>query len=99
MLDAEQAIARGRAVEALQALDAGEKLAPLWLLRFTRGVAYESAGHHAEALADFDACTARIGEATAIFLDDSPTFRYVRQLREWQARTRAALGMKPASAP
>jgi hypothetical protein len=36
-------------------------------------------------------CRRRIGETTALFLDDVPTFRYTAVLNEWLSRTTAAL--------
>ena len=60
----------------MDALADARKRADLWLVRFTTGVAYERFNHHVEATSELEACTKRIGEATAVFLDDVPTFRY-----------------------
>jgi tetratricopeptide (TPR) repeat protein len=88
-LEAERAIGLGRPGDAMDALGAATKLADLWLVRFTSGVAYERFGHHVEAAAEFDACLKRIGEATALFLDDEPTFRYTAPLGDWLRRAKA----------
>ena len=72
--------ARSRVVsvgEAMDALAAAKKLADLWLGRLVTGIAYETFGHRVEARDEFDKCAQRLGEASAIFLDDIPTFRYV----------------------
>jgi tetratricopeptide (TPR) repeat protein len=90
ILEAERAIARGRAGEAMDALTASKNLADLWLGHFVSGVAYETFGHRVEARGEFEQCMRRQGEATAVFLDDIPTFRYAAPLREWLQRTREA---------
>jgi tetratricopeptide (TPR) repeat protein len=91
ILEAERAIARGRGPEAMDALAAAKKLADLWLGRFVAGVAYETFGRHVEARAEFEEqCVKRQGEATALFLDDIPTFRYVVPMRQWLQKTRSA---------
>ena len=80
-------------VAAIESITAGLDLADLWLLRFYRGVAYIEAGFAAEALDDFNACFDRRGEASAIFLDDLPTWRYMAELPYWQGRSQLELGM------
>jgi tetratricopeptide (TPR) repeat protein len=90
LLEAERATAKGRAGEAMDALAAAKKLADLWLGRFVGGVAYETFAHHVEARDELQKCSQRLGEASAVFLDDIPTFRYTAALREWQQRVAAA---------
>ena len=97
MLDAERSIALGRPGDAMDALADARKRADLWLVRFTTGVAYERFNHHVEATSELEACTKRIGEATAVFLDDVPTFRYVSPAREWLKRAREAASGKAAA--
>lgn len=80
-------------VNAIESITAGLALADLWLLRFYRGVAYTEAGFAAEALDDFNACFERRGEASAVFLDDLPTWRYMAELPYWQGRSQLELGM------
>ena len=72
----------------MEALADARNRADLWLVRFTTGVAYERFNHHVEAASELEACTKRIGEATSIFLDDMPTFRYSVPAREWLKRAR-----------
>ena len=66
--------------------------------RFDLGVAYVEAGLYAQAPSEFEICQTRRGEATAIFLDDLPTFRYLAPLPYWLGRAKEGLGMKPAAA-
>jgi tetratricopeptide (TPR) repeat protein len=91
--------ARGRKpAEAIEAFGAAVKLADLWLARFALGVAYVQADHWAEGLRELEACEKRRGEATALFLDDVPTFRYLTPLPYWLARAQEGLGQTPAAA-
>ena len=76
VIRAEIALAAKKPVEAIDALTAARALADLWLVRYTLGRAYVEQGRYAEAMAEFEACQKRIGEATDVFLDDWPTFRY-----------------------
>ena len=83
----------GEQVLAIDKLTAALNLADLWLVRYYRGRAYLDAGFAAEAMDEFTACTDRKGEATAVFLDDLPTYRYMADLPEWLGRARDGLGL------
>ena len=83
----------GRTTDAVDKLRAATELADLWLIRFYTGRAYLAAGYAVEALADFEMTAARHGEASAIFLDDTPTYRYLATLPSWLERTHHELGM------
>ena len=50
-----------------------------------------------EALSELGACEKRRGEATAIFLDDSPTLRYQATLPYWLARAQEGVGQEAAA--
>ena len=93
LIDGLIAMHEGDSVKAIESITAGVELADLWLLRFYRGVAYMEAGFAAEALDDFTACFERRGEASAVFLDDLPTWRYMSELPYWQGRAQLELGM------
>ena len=84
----------------MDAFRAAAKLRDLWLTHFDLGVAYVLAGptHAAEALAQFDICAKRRGEATAIFFDDLPSVRYLAPLSYWMGRAQEDLGMKGPAA-
>ncbi len=83
----------GRHADALDALRAGMELADLWLLRFYLGRAYFEAGKYVEALDEFQICLQRRGEATAVFLDEKPTWRYMAQLEDWLAKAKGQMNM------
>ncbi len=72
-------------------------LADLWRIRYELARTYLEAGFFAEAFGQFDNCLERRGEATAMFLDDTPTFRYLSDLQYWTARAQDGLGMEPAA--
>ena len=76
----------------MDALGPAQKLADVWLGRYVLGVVNVEAGRHAAALGEFDQCTKRQGEATAVFLDDMPSFRYLVPLRYWTGRAQEGVG-------
>jgi tetratricopeptide (TPR) repeat protein len=59
------------------------------------GVAYIEAGHYAEALQEIETSVKRRGEATAVFLDDMPSFRRLVAVPYYLGRAQEGLGMKP----
>jgi len=75
-----------------------QKIVDLWLARLDLGRAYEEAGHHAEAFAELERGRKRRGEATALFLDDIPTYRQLATLPYWLARAQEGLGQTQAAA-
>jgi tetratricopeptide (TPR) repeat protein len=97
MLYAQQDLAAGRTVEAIDKLTAALDRADLWLIRLQLGKAFLDAGYGAEAMAEFEAAKARRGEASAAFLDDVPTFRYLTELPYWSARAELVIGMNDAA--
>lgn len=84
-------------VAAIDAIRAGTEFADLWLLRFYLGRAYLQGGFFAEAMDEFMLCEERRGEATAIFLNDLPTWRYMAALPYWLGRAQQGLGMTDAA--
>ena len=97
MIEGEIAIAAKQYAVAVDALNAAQKLADLWLVRFALGLAYFHHGDYPEAVSEFEKCRERRGEATAVFLDDLPTFHYYAPLPYWlgRARERQKLDARP----
>ena len=94
LITGEMALKNKRTIDAVESFRAALKLTDLWLARFSLGVAYvEAGGHDAEALAELDACVKRSGEATSIFLDDVPTFRYLATSPYWLGRAQVGVGL------
>lgn len=87
----------GRHIAALDKLRLAVELSDSWLVRFQLGRAYFESGSFAEALDEFNICESRRGEASAIFLDDLPTWRYLATLAYWQGRAQQELGMTSAA--
>jgi tetratricopeptide (TPR) repeat protein len=84
-------------IAAIDNITAGIVFSDLWLLRFTLGRAYFYAGYFAEAHDELTAASVRQGEATSVFLDDLPTYRYLSTLPYWHARAEQELGMGDAA--
>jgi tetratricopeptide (TPR) repeat protein len=87
----------GRHVEAIETMTEAIELADLWLLRFSLGKAYLAAGYQAEAIGEFMICKDRHGEATSLYLDDFPTYRYTVPLTYWLGVAQSGLGMRSAA--
>jgi eukaryotic-like serine/threonine-protein kinase len=88
---------RGRSAEALDQLKEAQRLADLWIVRFLMGVAYVEGKAYAEALSELDIVDKRRGEATAVFLDDVPSYRYMAPLSYWLGRAHDGLGARDAA--
>jgi tetratricopeptide (TPR) repeat protein len=88
LIEAEIAMGARQYLAAIDALNAALKLADLWLVRLTLGLAYFERGDYPEAASEFAKCRERRGKATAIYLDDVPTFRYYASLPYWHGRAR-----------
>jgi tetratricopeptide (TPR) repeat protein len=86
MIQAAMARKDGRLNESVDALGRARKLADLWLGRFMLGITNVEAGRHLLAQPDLELCLKRRGEATAVFLDDVPSFRYLAPLNYWLGR-------------
>ncbi len=98
ILEGRIAVKQRRFADAVEAFNAVKKLADLWAARFDLGVAFIEAGHYAEGLAELEECKKRRGEATAIFLNEIPSYRYVATLPYWLGRAQQELGMRDAAA-
>jgi tetratricopeptide (TPR) repeat protein len=77
--------------EAIDSFREAQKLADTWLGRYAMGRAYLAAGMYPDADGEFDICMKRRGEATAVFLDDDPSLRYLPALFYYQGRAREGL--------
>jgi len=76
LVEGEGLLARGEAQGAIQAFEQARKVADTWLGRLAMGRAYLAAGKFTEAYTELENCQKRRGEATAVFLDDLPTYQY-----------------------
>jgi eukaryotic-like serine/threonine-protein kinase len=83
-------------MEAIQSFEKAQKISNSWLGHFYLGKAYLQNGSFTEADSEFELCLKRRGEASAVFLDDVPTFRLVPAVYYFLAR--AQEGLKSPSA-
>jgi len=99
VIEGQIALRQVRKAESVDTLRRAIKdLADLWLARYGLGIAYLEAGDFVAAQDEFKRCEDRRGEATAIFLDDLPTFRYLAPLRYWIGRAKEGVNGKAAAA-
>jgi tetratricopeptide (TPR) repeat protein len=97
LIEGEIALAENRPVDALEAFKSAIGLTDAWPMRFDLGTFYVETGRYAEALSELEICAKRRGEATAIFLDDIPTYRYLAPVPYWLGRAQQGMGMKAAA--
>jgi eukaryotic-like serine/threonine-protein kinase len=95
MIEAEMLMAK-QPGEARDAIRAALQLADLWLVRYVSGLVYFQAGDYPAAMSEFTKCQQRRGEATAIFLDDLPTYHYMATVPYWLGRAREAGKLDPS---
>jgi len=90
-LRGELQLIEGDARAAVATLQQSLKVADSWQTRYLLGRAYLAAEAYTEADAEFDACVTRKGEATAVYLDDVPTWRLMAPVYYYRGITRTAL--------
>ena len=86
-----------RRASAIDAFRDARKFADVWMARYDMGVTYLQASAWAEALSELALCEKRRGEATALFLDDTPTVRYLSELPYWLGRAQEGVGQRDAA--
>ena len=84
-------LVEGNARAAIATFQQSLKLADAWQTRYLLGRAYLIGEAFAEADSEFDACLRRKGEATAVYLDDVPTWRVIAPVYYYQGIARTAL--------
>ena len=98
LIQAEASLAQGQARAAVEHARAAQQLADTWVGRVTLARAFLALGAFAEASSELDAAEKRIGEATAVALDDWPTFRYYAPVIYYQGLAQAGLKSPAAKA-
>ena len=97
LLAGEMSLKRGDPKRAISSFQEAQKLSDTWIGRLDLGRAYIDAGAFAEADSELEKCLERRGEASAVYLDDVPTFRVLPPVSYYLGR--AQEGMKsPAAA-
>jgi tetratricopeptide (TPR) repeat protein len=91
LLAGEAALARNDPRAAMEAFQSTHKIAETWLEHAGLARAYVALGKFAEATSELDYCKLHPGEATAVFLDDIPTWRVTAPLRALSAAAQEGL--------
>ncbi len=97
LIRGEVELKRGRARDALPLFQESKKFADTWMGRFDLARAYIALGAFAEAHSELETCLKRRGEATALFLDEVPTYHFFPPVYYYLGRTQEGL-KSPAAA-
>jgi tetratricopeptide (TPR) repeat protein len=97
LIEGEIDLVNGNPREAARHFQEAGAVADTWLGRFDLGRALVEAGAFAEAHSELERCLARRGEATAVFLDDLPSYRTLPPVYYYLGRAQQGLG-SPAAA-
>jgi hypothetical protein len=91
LIDGEIELEAGKASTAIGLFVEAQKLTDTWLVHFLLGQAFLAAESYSDAVNQFDTCIRRRGEATALFLDEIPTYRYFPPVYYYKGRAEEAL--------
>jgi serine/threonine protein kinase/tetratricopeptide (TPR) repeat protein len=97
LLEGEVSLERGDDKRAIALFLEAEKLSDTWLGRLNLGRAYLEAGAFPEADSELEKCLQRRGEASALYLDDIPTFRALPPAYYYLGRAQEGLKSPGAS--
>jgi len=97
LIEAEAQLRAGKSAEAVRTVEAAKAISDTWLGRLLLGRAYVEAGAFTEADAELERCVKRRGEATAVFLDEVPSWRLYGPVLYWRGRAQEGL-KSPAAA-
>jgi tetratricopeptide (TPR) repeat protein len=97
LIQGEVQLAQGRPSEAITVFNRSKQTADTWLVHYDLGRAYLAASAFPEANSEFETCLRRIGEATALFLDESPTFHASAPVYYYYGRGKEAMKQPSAA--
>ena len=97
LLEAQIALDHGSVKESVSILKVLGQKSDTWIGHFLLGRSYLEAGMYPEASAEIETCLKRRGEASALYLDDLPTFRFFPPVYYYMGRVQEAL--KSPAAP
>jgi serine/threonine protein kinase/tetratricopeptide (TPR) repeat protein len=97
LLQGDLALKKNQIKDAIDAFQKAQKISNTWLGHFYLGKAYLQNGSFTEADSEFELCLKRRGEASAVFLDDVPTFRLMPPVYYYLGRAQEGL-KSPAAA-
>lgn len=97
LIEGEAALKRQKTQEALNLFLESRKIADTWMGRFDAARAYIDASGFAQAYSELEICLKRRGEATALFLDESPTYHLFPPVYYYFGRAQEGLKSPAAS--
>src|SRR5207245_10166050 len=92
LIRAAVALHEKRYADAIEAIRDGQRLHDSWLAHELLAEVYSAAGRFGEALADWELCVKRRGEATDVFFADTSSLHYLPPVYYWLGRSQEALG-------
>jgi tetratricopeptide (TPR) repeat protein len=97
IVEGQVAFEQGQMQDALRFFDDAKKIADTWWGRYTMARAYIAIGAYPEADSELEVCLTRRGEATALFLDEIPTYHLLPPVYYYLGRAQEGL-KSPAAA-
>jgi len=91
LIEGEIMMKKGNVPEAARLFHESQETLDTWLSHLALGRAYLEAKQFIEAHSEFDMCLKRRGEATSIFLDDFPSYRYFAPVYYYLGRAQEGL--------
>jgi serine/threonine protein kinase/tetratricopeptide (TPR) repeat protein len=91
LIEAEAQMNRRDYRNAVRTFQEAQKIADTWLGRLGLGRAYLEAAAFPDAETELDACVKRRGEASSVFLDDEPSWRYYAPVDYYLGRAHEGL--------
>jgi tetratricopeptide (TPR) repeat protein/predicted Ser/Thr protein kinase len=91
LIEAEILLKANRSQEAVQKLEETRQMVDTWLGHFALGRAYLQAGEFIQASSEFEMCWTRRGEATAVFLNERPSYHLISPLYYYIGRAQEGL--------
>lgn len=98
LIEGEAAAKKGNIPGAIDLYQKAQALLDTWLGHMALGRAYLEADQFTEAHSEFDMCLKRKGEASSIFLDDFPSYRYFAPVYYYLGRSQLGLNSQAAKA-
>ena len=91
LIQGEAAAKKGNIPEAIDLYQKAQALLDTWIGHMALGRAYLEGNEFIEAHSEFDMCLKRKGEASSIFLDDFPSYRYFAPVYYYLGRSQEGL--------
>jgi tetratricopeptide (TPR) repeat protein len=97
LITAKARLQQGDRAGGIRELEETQRNHDTWLRKYELGRAYLDAGKCPDAYIQFEQCLKNRGIATAVFLDDVPTTRYIPRVYYYMGRSQECLGSPAAT--